>query len=56
MKILENLPKHYSYNFSLEKLDNEAMSARVMVDIFKELNKRIEKDSNKCPWCTHELS
>jgi len=51
MEILKNLPKGYHYNFSLSELDQDKINAKIMVDIFKELNKRFKDNSKKCPWC-----
>ncbi len=56
MKILNNLPKDYTFDLPLGNLDNENLNAKIMVSIFKELNLRIAKSSHKCPWCKHDLS
>ena len=53
MKLLDKLPKDYSFDFPLEELDKENLNAKIMIDVFKELNLRIEKNPNKCPWCKH---
>jgi hypothetical protein len=45
------LPKDYDYNATLEKLDESEIKARVMLDIFKKLKIRKQKNPDKCPWC-----
>ena len=47
------LPKDYDYKSTLEDLDESETKARIMLDIFKELKKREQKNKNKCPWCNH---
>lgn len=45
------LPKEYDYEKTLEELDEEQLKAKIMIDIFKELKKRQEKNPDMCPWC-----
>jgi hypothetical protein len=47
------LPKDYDYEKTLEELDEEQLKAKIMIDIFKELKKRQEKNPDKCPWCNN---
>lgn len=53
MKILDKLPKDYTYDLPLEELDNENLNAKIMIDVFKELSYRLERNPGKCPWCKH---
>ncbi len=50
------LPKNYHYEKTLEELDEEQLKAKIMIDIFKELEKRQKQHPDKCPWCNQPTS
>lgn len=47
------LPKDYDYKATLEELDESETKARIMLDIFKKLKIRKQKNPDKCPWCNN---
>lgn len=49
------LPQDYEYETRLETLDDTELKAKIMIDIFKELEKRHFENPNNCPWCKKEL-
>ncbi|MBT3416695.1 hypothetical protein HON86_00775 [Candidatus Woesearchaeota archaeon] len=53
MKPNLHLPRDYDYKSTLEELDESEIRARVMLDVFKEIKNRKQKNPDKCPWCNN---
>lgn len=49
------LPKEYDYETRLETLDETELRAKIMIDVFKEIEKRHFENPDKCPWCKKNL-
>jgi len=49
------LPKDFSYEKTLEELDEEQLRAKIMLAVFKEIKRRHEENPEKCPWCKREF-
>lgn len=45
------LPENYNYEKTLEELDDEQLKAKIMIAVFKEIEKREQENPEKCPWC-----
>ncbi len=50
-KFFKNLPVDFKFDMPLGESDVEYQRAKLMLEIFKELEKRSEKHPEDCPWC-----
>ena len=50
-KFFKTLPVDFKFDMPLSESDIEYQRAKLMLEIFKELEKRVESHPNDCPWC-----
>ncbi|MBT3395225.1 hypothetical protein HOA59_02470 [archaeon] len=50
-KFFKTLPIDFKFDIPLNEKDIEYQRAKLMLEIFKELEKRSEDHPDDCPWC-----